>query len=125
MELPLAKLEEWMRRYYHAVDHDIGSSGVRDLTVGELCDIADFDLAERMLRAFLHSVHRSRHLARPRMAIAVPTGITMVERRAVEEAGRCQREHAEAVGCDGRASPVRRDGVTTRPALCRCASAAR
>jgi rod shape-determining protein MreB len=49
--------------------------------------IADFDLAERMLRAFLHSVHRRRHLARPRMAIAVPTGITMVERRAVEEAG--------------------------------------
>ncbi|MCX4728900.1 capreomycidine synthase [Streptomyces sp. NBC_00963] len=46
MELPLAKLEEWMRRYYHAVDHDIGSSGVRDLTVGELCHIADFDLAE-------------------------------------------------------------------------------
>ena len=46
MALPLAKLEEWMRRYYHAVDHDIGSSGVRDLTVGELGDLADFDLAD-------------------------------------------------------------------------------
>ncbi len=46
MELPLARLEDWMRHYYHAVDHDIGSSGVRDLTVAELCDLAGFDLAE-------------------------------------------------------------------------------
>lgn len=46
MDLPLAKLEDWMRRFYHAVDVDIGSSGVRDLTVAELCDLAGFDVAE-------------------------------------------------------------------------------
>src|SRR4051794_29311459 len=33
-----------MRLYYHAVDHDIGSSGVRDLTVEELRRICGFDL---------------------------------------------------------------------------------
>lgn len=35
-----------MRWYYHAVDHDIGSSGVRDLTVEELRELCGFDLAE-------------------------------------------------------------------------------
>ncbi|MGW4393669.1 capreomycidine synthase [Amycolatopsis nivea] len=46
MDIPVAKLEEWMRSYYHAVDHDIGSSGVRDLTVGELAAWCGFDPAE-------------------------------------------------------------------------------
>lgn len=46
MDLPLARLEDWMRHYYHNVDHDIGSSGVRDLTVAELREICGFDLAE-------------------------------------------------------------------------------
>lgn len=46
MDLPVAKLEDWMRRYYHNVDHDIGSSGVRDMTVAELCDVGGFDLSE-------------------------------------------------------------------------------
>lgn len=35
-----------MRRYYHAVDHDIGSSGVRDVTVAELRALCGFDLSE-------------------------------------------------------------------------------
>lgn len=46
MKIALAKLEEWMRLYYHNVDHDIGSSGVRDLTIKELREICGFDLAE-------------------------------------------------------------------------------
>lgn len=46
MDLPLAKLEDWMRSYYHSVDFDIGSSGVRDLTVAELCTICEFELSE-------------------------------------------------------------------------------
>ncbi|MBG0816359.1 capreomycidine synthase [Planomonospora sp. ID82291] len=46
MRLAIARLEEWMRLYYHNVDHDIGSSGVRDLTVGELGTICGFDLSE-------------------------------------------------------------------------------
>src|SRR3982074_3696745 len=38
--------------------------------------IADFDVTERMLRYFIQKVHRRRHLARPRLVVAVPSGIT-------------------------------------------------
>ena len=49
--------------------------------------IADFDVTERMLRYFIQQVQR-RHLARPRLVVAVPSGITGVEQSAVKEAGR-------------------------------------
>ena len=48
--------------------------------------IADFDVTEKMLRYFIDKVHRGRFAARPRIVICVPSGITAVERRAVEEA---------------------------------------
>ena len=48
--------------------------------------IADFDVTERMLRYFIQKVHRRTHLAKPRLVVAVPSGITGVERRAVQEA---------------------------------------
>ncbi len=47
--------------------------------------IADFDITESMLRFFIKKVHHSRHLVRPRIVIAVPSGITEVERRAVKD----------------------------------------
>jgi rod shape-determining protein MreB len=50
--------------------------------------IADFDITERMLRYFIQKVHRRRHLAKPRLVVAVPSGITGVEQSAVKEAGR-------------------------------------
>ena len=46
MDLAIARLEAWMRDYYHKVDHDIGSSGVRDLTMAEFRVLCGFDLAE-------------------------------------------------------------------------------
>src|SRR5690349_12836583 len=46
MDIAVARLEDWMRRYYHAVDHDIGSSGVRDLSLAELAGLCGFDLAD-------------------------------------------------------------------------------
>ena len=49
--------------------------------------IADFEATERMLRHFIHQVHRRRYFAKPRMVICVPSGITAVEQRAVKEAG--------------------------------------
>src|SRR5437773_4177458 len=49
--------------------------------------IADFDVTERMLRYFIQKVHRHRHLAKPRLVVAVPSGITGVEQSAVKEAG--------------------------------------
>lgn len=62
------------------------------LTVRPLKDgvIADFELAERMIRHFIRKVKVNR-LIRPRIAIAIPSGITEVEKRAV-------RDSAEHVG---------------------------
>ena len=47
--------------------------------------IADFEATEQMLRHFIQQVHRRRYLARPRMVVCVPSGITAVEQRAVKE----------------------------------------
>ncbi|MDA8263452.1 MAG: rod shape-determining protein [Actinomycetota bacterium] len=47
--------------------------------------IADFEICEKMLRYFIHKVHNSR-FGKPRMVICVPSGITGVEQRAVQEA---------------------------------------
>ncbi|PZG19412.1 rod shape-determining protein [Nonomuraea aridisoli] len=48
--------------------------------------IADLDAAERMLRMFIQKAHRSRFLAKPRIVVAVPSGTTSIEQRAVKEA---------------------------------------
>jgi rod shape-determining protein MreB len=45
--------------------------------------IADFDITEAMLGYFIRKVHRRRSLIKPRVVIAVPSGITAVEKRAV------------------------------------------
>jgi rod shape-determining protein MreB len=47
--------------------------------------IADFDSTGAMLRHFIHRVHKRRALVRPRIIVAIPSGITQVERRAVRE----------------------------------------
>ena len=47
--------------------------------------IADFEIAEEMLRYFIQKVHNRKRLVWPRVAVSVPSGITAVERRAVTE----------------------------------------
>jgi rod shape-determining protein MreB len=47
--------------------------------------IADFDVTEEMLRHFIQQVHQNR-FAHPRVVVCVPSGVTGVEKRAVEEA---------------------------------------
>ncbi len=48
--------------------------------------IANFELTESMLRHFIRVVHDDRRtLVRPRMIVGVPSGITQVERRAIED----------------------------------------
>jgi len=48
--------------------------------------IADFELTEAMIRYFIRAVHNDRRtLVSPRMIVGVPSGITQVEKRAVEE----------------------------------------
>ena len=46
--------------------------------------IADFDITEAMLKYFIRKVHNKR-MMKPRVIIAVPSGITEVEKRAVKE----------------------------------------
>ena len=53
--------------------------------------IADFEVAEEMIKHFIRKVHKRRSLASPQMIICVPSGSTAVERRAI-------RESAESAG---------------------------
>lgn len=48
--------------------------------------IADFDVAEQMLKHFIRRVHDGKTLIAPRIVIGIPSGVTGVERRAVIEA---------------------------------------
>ena len=48
--------------------------------------IADFDVCEEMLRYFIQKVSPGRWVAKPRIVICVPSGITGVEQRAVRDA---------------------------------------
>ncbi|NQV29998.1 MAG: rod shape-determining protein [Candidatus Marinimicrobia bacterium] len=56
--------------------------------------IADFEMADSMLQGFLNKLPISK-LARPRMIICVPSGITEVEKRAVKESA--ERRNAREV----------------------------
>jgi rod shape-determining protein MreB len=47
--------------------------------------IADYDITEKMLNHFIRQANQSRSIAHPRVVISVPSGITQVERRAVQE----------------------------------------
>ena len=52
--------------------------------------ISDFEITEQMLRYFFTKVHKGSYsfLVRPRVVIGIPSGVTEVERRAVEDAVR-------------------------------------
>ncbi len=54
--------------------------------------IADFEITESMLRYFIKKVHNRKVFVRPRVVIAIPSGITEVEKRAVKDSA----EHAGA-----------------------------
>jgi rod shape-determining protein MreB len=70
--------------------------------------IADFDVCEKMLREFIRRVSSSRW-SKPRMVIAVPSEVTGVERRAVQDAAEfagarrpvylIEEPMAAAIGC--------------------------
>lgn len=50
--------------------------------------VSDFEVTEQMLRYFIDKVHRERYslFPRPRVVIGIPSGVTEVEKRAVEDA---------------------------------------
>ena len=66
----------------------IGRHGHRIVTIRPLKDgvIADFEVTAVMIKYFLAKILNKRQLFRPRLVVAVPTGITSVEKRAVIEA---------------------------------------
>ncbi len=78
-----------------AVGHEArgmwGKTPEEIMTVRPMKDgvIADFDLAEMMIKKFIKKV-QVRHFFHPLMTISIPSGITEVERRAVRDSG----EHA-------------------------------
>ncbi len=83
-----------------------GIQAIRPLKHGV---IADFDVTEKMLRYFITKVHEGRSWMKPQVVIAVPVGITAVERRAVihsaERAGArrvylVDEPMAAGLGCD-------------------------
>tara|TARA_B100000575_G_scaffold281491_1_gene272202 strand:- start:748 stop:1605 length:858 start_codon:yes stop_codon:yes gene_type:complete len=53
--------------------------------------IADFEVAEQMIKSFIKKVHKGRTISNPQIVICVPSGATNVERRAI-------RESADAAG---------------------------
>jgi rod shape-determining protein MreB len=53
--------------------------------------IADFEVAEHMIKSFIRKVHNRRSFASPQVIVCVPSGSTAVERRAIQES-------AEAAG---------------------------
>ncbi|MBU0478774.1 rod shape-determining protein [bacterium] len=57
-------------------------SAIRPLKDGV---IADFEVVEIMLRHFITKIHNRRMFISPRVIVAIPSGITAVERRAVED----------------------------------------
>lgn len=54
--------------------------------------IADFEICEEMLRAFIKMAQKRRAIVKPRVIVCVPSGITEVEKRAVRDSA----EHAGA-----------------------------
>jgi len=47
--------------------------------------IADFEVAEEMIKHFIRKVHNRRSFANPQIIVCVPSGSTAVERRAIQE----------------------------------------
>ena len=88
--------------------------------------IADFEITEAMLRNFIQKVH-NRKLIAPRVVVAVPSGITEVEKRAVKDSAihagarevyLIEQPMASAIGvglpCLLYTSPCPRDGLLSR-----------
>ena len=78
--IPLAVGEEAKRMLGRTPGNIVASRPLRDGV------IADFDVAELMLKHFITKVHDGRQLVSPRVVIGIPSGVTGVERRAVMDA---------------------------------------
>lgn len=74
--------------------------------------IADFEVAEEMIKFFIRKAHRRRSLFSPRVTVCVPSGSTAVERRAIQEsvqsagASRCYLVEEPIAAAIGAGLPV-------------------
>ncbi len=71
----------------HAAKEMLGRTPADIVAVKPMKDgvIADFDVTEVMLKYFIKQAHRRNHLLSPRIVIGIPSEITQVEKRAVQE----------------------------------------
>ena len=71
----------------HAAKEMLGRTPADIIAVKPMKDgvIADFDVTEVMLKSFIKSAHSRNHLLSPRIVIGIPSEITQVEKRAVQE----------------------------------------
>lgn len=71
----------------HEAKEMIGKTPDNILAIRPIKDgvIADFSTTEAMLKYFIAKAHNRKTLIRPRIIICIPSGVTEVERRAVEE----------------------------------------
>ena len=58
--------------------------------------IADFEVAEEMIKHFIRKVHNRKGFVNPKMIVCVPSGATAVERRAINDS--CLNASARRVG---------------------------
>ncbi len=63
--------------------------------------IADFEVAEEMIKYFIRKVHNRKAFTNPKVIVCVPSGATAVERRAINDS--CLNAGARRVGADRRA----------------------
>ena len=89
----IRKADQEIVAYGHAAKEMQGRTPNEIITIRPMKDgvIADFELAEAMIRHFIRRVQVTR-IWRPRMAISIPSGVTEVEKRAVRDSA----EHAGA-----------------------------
>ena len=87
----VAKVEEGGRTQVLAVGNEakqmLGRTPGKIEAIRPMKDgvIADFEVAEQMIKHFIQKVHKGRTLSNPQIVICVPSGATNVERRAIKE----------------------------------------
>src|SRR2546430_3776553 len=78
--------------------------------------ISDFEITEAMLSYFIRRVHGRKHFIGPRVVIAIPSGITAVEKRAVLDSAERAGARRGVLGGEPMAAAIGRGGAGTQPA---------
>lgn len=91
----VALSEEMGKKHVLAVGEDaklmVGRTPGNITAIRPLKDgvIADFDVAQEMIKHFIRKVHNRRSFVSPQIVICIPKGATAVERRAIQESAEC------------------------------------